>query len=390
MKKTGFALFVSVVMVLLFVTLTVVASSCEQSTCEHEFTEWENTDSERHTRVCLKCGGIASLPHYNCDGDGVCAACGRPAEDCDHFYDHSCGNPYAISPYDYLNQERHTFTCICGETLEENHDIRCEMFGMDTKRYICSSCMSVFDDVPDEMITHHFWDSKAHACMWCGEDEKVEIEDLADYGNAAEETKCISGEEGSGSHHLVVEKDLYNPEYHFLVCHSCNSYTAEAHVPSEWTSRWIYYHDMPCDVCGISYRRGPHRDTDNDGKCDDCGYPAKVCNHEGKLIQYIWTTSYTHTRCCLLCGMRFETEPHKIRNGVCVLCGMKEPQVCNHEEGVEYKAGIVLPDCENEHDVCCRICGACLSVEPHVIGDIQTPNGQEISGCVLCGYYLLP
>ena len=251
------------------------------------------------------------------------------------------------------------------------------------------SC-NFFDDVPDEMITHHFWDSKAHACMWCGEDEKVEIEDLADYGNAAEETKCISGEEGSGSHHLVVEKDLYNPEYHFLVCHSCNSYTAEAHVPSEWTSRWIYYHDMPCDVCGISYRRGPHRDTDNDGKCDDCGYPAKVCNHEGKLIQYIWTTSYTHTRCCLLCGMRFETEPHKIRNGVCVLCGMKEPQVCNHEEGVEYKAGIVLPDCENEHDVCCRICGACLSVEPHVIGDIQTPNGQEISGCVLCGYYLLP
>ena len=206
-------------------------------------------------------------------------------------HEHAAGTEWKSDETNHWNE-----CTICGEKLnvaahaDTNHDGKCDVCGHEV------ALVHPFDTAWTSDETHHWHKCTVEGC--------TEISDKAEHVDADKDGKCD-------------------------VC----AYVMTAphvHVPGEDWKHDETNHWHECVGCGIKLDVAAHADANGDGKCDDCGFVMSK-PHEHTWSDKWYANSKEHWHECTDCKEKKDVGAHvdTNNNGKCDTCG--------YEMGIEIK-----------------------------------------------------
>lgn len=244
-------------------------------TCEHASmtrTEIAGNDAV-HTLTCRTCGYSITEAH-NYLQRHVCSGC-----------NHTYSNEF----HNYVNGD----CTICGYQCPHTYVTRVAISGNDAvHNVVCDDCCEIV-----RTENHIFTNQYDHKCRVCNYTHSVTAHNYVDgycaiCGISCSHSYMVAEKPGDDTNHSFVcsfcGKVWRDEGHNYLYNHTCSDCH---HAHSVSTHDYVYYsqnngdHETCCRICGKT-TYDDCADTDNDGKCDKCGYtvashiPGKNCYDE--------------------------------------------------------------------------------------------------------------
>ena len=259
----------------------IVSSNCKnciQDACNHTYSQWKNTDSSKHSRVCTKCDYQDSRSHLWSSGDIVkkptCTEKGSQKITCSECAAESTKDIPATgihnyTDYSYINETNHQRVCDeCNQQTTAEHTLSHDW--MQNTLYHWTSCADCGGRIRHQ--EHSYPNGCENPCEICGYTSET-------------------GHKGNGAKE-------YDDDFHWEICTKCGDFTAEeVHVFSSDC-------DETCNIC--QYQRNvavAHQDEylSNDAghwyQCNSCFREAELSSHVADQNAAEWETLH-----CIHCN----------------------------------------------------------------------------------------
>ena len=273
--------------------------------CKHENVEYnnENIGQHGHSKRCVDCGEYLGIFEHTME-NGKCSVCGyAPCAEGNHSYDREAEvyDRHRCMYCGYIENcvDEEPVDCVCDICSLDNHDILYIDNDTDSHWSVCSIHGKIYKE-------NHFGLEADGICDFCGygckhENAEYNYEDLGQHGHQLYCPDCVKYFEFS-EHAMVDGKcsvcgyapcaegnHSYDPEaegYERHICQNCGyieNCVDEKPVDCLCDICGEQYHIgetkhnethcwMLCDKCDQEVYKGEHFDSDNDQKCDWCGY----------------------------------------------------------------------------------------------------------------------